>query len=241
MNHAEPSEPISDTFLDRLVDGELSPAELRGAIQSLDSEPDGWKRCALAFLEAQAWRESFRAIPVSGATVVKVGISTEPIPAPRRSQPWRMAMAAGLAGIAFLLGWTLHPDRSSGRDGMTAPTIARSTNPTPEGGSSVGSIPSSTEVPDVSPAPSAGPDSLVAAGPEASPPPGPIPTGPSAGERWAYTPPAPITEHQQALLEQQGYQVDRRRRFVPARLKDGRRVAVPVDQVQVRYVGLETL
>lgn len=240
MNHAEPFEPISDALLDRLVDGELSPAELRGAIHSLDSEPDGWKRCALAFLEAQAWRESFRAMPISDATATKVPISTEPVASRRRSQPWRLAMAAGLAGIAFLLGWTLHPDRSPERGGTTAPRIARSTNPTPEGGSSVGNSPSA-EVPDVSAAPTAGPDPLVAAGPEAGPPPGPIPTGPAEGERWTYTPPAPITEHQQALLEQQGYQVDRRRRFVPARLKDGRRVAVPVDQVQVRYVGLETL
>ncbi len=66
-------------------------------------------------------------------------------------------------------------------------------------------------------------------------------TVPDVPERWVYAPSGPLTEHLQALLEQQGYQVDRRRRFVPARLRDGRRVAVPVDQVQVRYIGLETL
>jgi len=39
---------------DRLVDGELSPDEYRALLAALDDEPGGWKRCALAFLEAQA-------------------------------------------------------------------------------------------------------------------------------------------------------------------------------------------
>lgn len=40
---------------DRLVDGELTPEEYRELITSLDHTPDGWKRCALAFLEAQSF------------------------------------------------------------------------------------------------------------------------------------------------------------------------------------------
>ena len=42
--------------LDRLVDGELSQAERRALLAALDDEPGGWRRCALAFLEAQSWR-----------------------------------------------------------------------------------------------------------------------------------------------------------------------------------------
>ncbi len=61
MTDPDPMTPMTDAFLDRIVDGELSPGELREAIERLESEPDGWKRCALAFLEAQCWRESFRA------------------------------------------------------------------------------------------------------------------------------------------------------------------------------------
>jgi hypothetical protein len=53
--------------------------------------------------------------------------------------------------------------------------------------------------------------------------------------------PMRITEHQLALLEQQGYQVDRHRRLVTATLVDGRRVTVPVDHIQVRYTGTEPL
>lgn len=41
--------------LDRLVDGELTPDEYRALLQTIEMHPDGWRRCALAFLEAQAW------------------------------------------------------------------------------------------------------------------------------------------------------------------------------------------
>jgi hypothetical protein len=50
--------PIDDSVFDRLVDGELSPGERRQLLDSLDNQPDGWRRCALSFLEAQSWRES---------------------------------------------------------------------------------------------------------------------------------------------------------------------------------------
>ncbi len=42
--------------LDRLVDGELSQSERRELLAALDDEPGSWRRCALAFLEAQSWR-----------------------------------------------------------------------------------------------------------------------------------------------------------------------------------------
>lgn len=40
--------------LDSLVDGELTPQRYRELLTRLDAEPDGWRRCALAFLESQA-------------------------------------------------------------------------------------------------------------------------------------------------------------------------------------------
>ena len=39
------------------------------------------------------------------------------------------------------------------------------------------------------------------------------------------------------VLQQHGYQVDQRRRLISATLADGRRVTVPIDQVQIRYTG----
>ena len=40
--------------IDKLIDGELSRDEERGLLSSLEGQPDGWRRCALAFLEARA-------------------------------------------------------------------------------------------------------------------------------------------------------------------------------------------
>ena len=47
---------INNELLDRLVDGELSEAAYRQTLDRLDETPDGWRRCAMSFLEQQAWR-----------------------------------------------------------------------------------------------------------------------------------------------------------------------------------------
>ena len=46
-------------LLDRLVDGNLSVAEQRRLISSLETRPDGWRKCAMAFLEAHTWKAEF--------------------------------------------------------------------------------------------------------------------------------------------------------------------------------------
>lgn len=52
------NQPLNeDILLDRLVDGELSVDKRRQLLESFDKRPEGWRRCALAFLEAQSWRE----------------------------------------------------------------------------------------------------------------------------------------------------------------------------------------
>jgi len=49
---------IDSRELDRLVDGELTTDEYRNLLVSLDDQPNGWRQCALAFLEAQAWKQA---------------------------------------------------------------------------------------------------------------------------------------------------------------------------------------
>jgi hypothetical protein len=56
-----------DIVFDRLVDGELSSTERRSLLESLDSQPQGWRRCALAFLEAQSWRNDLRSVATDSA------------------------------------------------------------------------------------------------------------------------------------------------------------------------------
>lgn len=60
--NSQPSyDETSDVIWQRLVDGELSEVEYRTLLLSLDDEPGGWQRCALAFLESQALAQDLAA------------------------------------------------------------------------------------------------------------------------------------------------------------------------------------
>jgi hypothetical protein len=97
------------------------------------------------------------------------------------------------------------------------------------------------ESPSFAAAPSIQTVGQVRIGSEEGAPAVPIVGGSGVDEQWLNNQPPTITEHQMALLEQQGYQVDRRRRLVTATLRDGRRVAVPVDRFDVRFTGTDPL
>jgi anti-sigma factor RsiW len=94
-----------DVLLDRLVDGELSGDERRRLLASLEDRPDGWRRCALAFLEAQSWRGEMRQMVREEATPT----ATLPLDRDRprtsssRAGAW-LASAAALL-VAFGVGW----------------------------------------------------------------------------------------------------------------------------------------
>jgi hypothetical protein len=111
-----------DVLFDRLVDGELSADERRRLIASLDDRADGWRRCALAFLEAQSWGGAMRQMvrpqensqhTVSQQTVQPVEGASAATPAPmgRRRQASRagalLATAAAVL-VAFVLGWRMN-------------------------------------------------------------------------------------------------------------------------------------
>ena len=53
-----PLPSIDRQSLDLLVDGELPEPERRELLLSLDQVPGGWRSCALAFLEAQCWKQT---------------------------------------------------------------------------------------------------------------------------------------------------------------------------------------
>ncbi len=101
-----------DVAFDRLVDGELSAAERRALLETLDTTPDGWRRCAIAFLEAQTWGGDFRELvrkpdgsqPASNTPAMRqVAKRRRPM---RKAMGWA-AMAASLL-VAFSLGVAEH-------------------------------------------------------------------------------------------------------------------------------------
>src|SRR5437762_5178245 len=101
--------PLEDRLIDRLVDGELPNVERRQLLLQLESEPDGWRRCALAFLEAQTWREAFGPLAATAqAKPPAAATSRAPM-----AKPWRaVARWASLAVCvmaAFAVGWALKP------------------------------------------------------------------------------------------------------------------------------------
>lgn len=105
-----------DVLFDRLVDGELSAEEKRRLLASLDDRTDGWRRCALAFLQSQAWGSSMRSlIAAPDADAIPPASTDQPdslkfdiVRTVSRPRQWKhaaswLAMAAGLM-IAFGLG-----------------------------------------------------------------------------------------------------------------------------------------
>lgn len=109
MNH---NDSLHDgAQFDRLVDGELTGDQRRLLLESLDARPDGWRRCALAFLEAQSWREELGQVaraahPLDDLSEKSTVVSSTASQA--KTNRWvaaqLLAIAAGLL-IAFGLGW----------------------------------------------------------------------------------------------------------------------------------------
>jgi hypothetical protein len=111
-----------DRLIDRLVDGELTEGERQLLLARLDADPsrDGWRRCALAFLEAQVWCEAFGPAARAAAPID----AAQP---PRGRFRWaaRLAMAAGVLG-AFTLGWL-----ARGESTPETPVAVAPVQPTP--------------------------------------------------------------------------------------------------------------
>jgi hypothetical protein len=101
MNNGSEHE-LNDRLLERLVDGELSGAEYRTLLTELDQYPDGWRRCAMAFLEDQAWGREVRSARRQ---------LDEPVVRPRvppSLKTWKLGGMLTLASAAsFLLAYLL--------------------------------------------------------------------------------------------------------------------------------------
>jgi hypothetical protein len=238
MKPSEHDLPKTDRkLLDILVDGELTEVERRDLLRRLDRTPDGWRACALAFLEAQCFRESFGKIDVQPVSPSKVLV-------PRGVQRIRWAGRVGtLVAMAasFLtavgLGWWAGGLQRSGGPTRLAPNSAADLLASSQG----------TPVP--SPSPSADPQSVA--------PPRPEPMMTLALPGWGEGGPIqlPVVERDQAdpsflypdshafpaqlreALRRAGYRVRQSHDLVPVPVQDGRHAILPVDQLDIHYVG----
>jgi hypothetical protein len=101
-------EPSHSRMIDRLVAGSLPEADRRTLLIQLETEPDRWRQCALAFLEAQAWREAFAPLIASAATTLaQPNLTTAKSAAKPSRIAVRWAAIAACLVAAFALGRTL--------------------------------------------------------------------------------------------------------------------------------------
>ena len=101
MNKRETPNQDLQRLIDRLVDGEMLPADQHALLLRLDQEPNGWRQCALTFLESQAWNQSLRPLrkrTTDSPTLVVPNLTH------KTWLPWKqLAMAASIL-LAFALG-----------------------------------------------------------------------------------------------------------------------------------------
>jgi hypothetical protein len=257
MSKPTPDVPL-ENLIDQIVDGVLSPAELGVALARFDQAPDGWKRCALGFLETQCWREAVRnsAPPTlalnEGASRATPALA---LPTKRRVHAWQRGVAAAaIIAATFALGWMSHtsgPSELSERARPAPPNSLIAQGPDDKTFEAVNSANGDRGVPadfadrfatDQDQPGSTGGDVIrtvgrVQLGPEGASTSVPILAGPGIDGDWLKSQPPPISEYDQVVLQRHGYQVDQRRRLLVTTLADGRRVAVPIDHVEIRYTG----
>jgi len=227
-----------DSRFDRLVDGELSEKERRDLLANLDNEPGGWRRCALAFLESQCWKDSFHGMNKGNSSQSSPRVS----PVLRTRSHWlvhlRTAMTlAACIMAALLIGSFLPrgrtPTSPSGNQVATLDTGRPATSSAVQRGG--GAMPARhEESPDgwrmVTLTPSNGEG-------EASALRLPAVERQSIDDAWLQNVPSAIPDEVLQALSRTGHQVQQRRELIPVPMKDGRRLLVPVDQVDVNYVG----
>jgi hypothetical protein len=222
-----------DARFDRLVDGELSADEYKSLIAGLDDEPGGWRRCALAFLEAQALGGELTAIRHSGQLAEQPAMPVT-LAARKAVEPARWKLLMGMSAsflVAFILGvtlpslWRLGGETVvAGPDVPVGPTDLEPATSLPDG--IMRSIGSAQLVLD-------GPGGTLSAAGQV-----PLFEGPfDATSRW-------LSEQEPALptelvneLKRRGHRVERQEQYVPVSLEDGREGMIPVESYQITPVS----
>jgi hypothetical protein len=237
-----------------------------------ERDPEGWRRCALAFLEAQSWSQELAGLDPDSLLAIGRPASASPSKLPHdetepNSQPgpesgagrqlagrgaprwrvvgWPLAMAASFL-VSFALGLWARGGwlNSSSDDSQPAPAnmIAKQ-----ELIDRLRQDALTQEAPgrDAAPAPSipsrgaAGQVRLVVDGPNGMSDEIELPVveGSAADADFLQSPPAALPLEVQRVLERMGARVEQQRELVPLRMRDGRRLIVPVDKVEVHPVG----
>ncbi|WP_437193586.1 hypothetical protein [Planctomicrobium sp. SH527] len=245
--------------LQKCADGELSDAERAALLANLHHAEsiDHWRTLALTFVENQVFAKAFET-PLAANPPEELPPRPLPPVMKRQLQPWVSVAASLLVGALMGVGGHFWLRDSSDAGSQLAETrFDASKSPlNSEAGFSPSSVASVVHPPENSIAsPKAGqfspPVRLASDGNMPSPvmnvKVGAGHSGDQAltvpvysPEQWHSVPNAGnltnIPEDVQRMLESEGYQLERKRYWYRARLKDGREVMVPAEKVIVRPV-----
>ena len=234
--------------LGRLVDGELTGDAYRAFLGSLDEAPQGWRRCALAFLEEQALRRELGQELAEPVVAPAAAVETS-----HQSRfPW-LALAAAVL-VAFALGVVLRGGWQTGPAADPLDQIAAlpetetppQTDPTPQLAES--NPPAAQELVQEpvqeQAAPSAADDDpaltvVVGEGEREQSFRLPVSEVDQLEEDWYDQQQWAFTSQAQQDLAAQGYQGSSRQSFVPIDLGDGRQMILPVEEVMIQPVAYQ--
>jgi hypothetical protein len=239
---------IDERKFDQLVDGELTDDQRRDLLASLDDMPGGWRRCALAFLEAQAWTDEFGELLGERTSEPPAAASTRGSWKPRRWGAF-FAVAASVL-VAFALGAVLR-DAFTDRDLTVGPDQRGMVASLPSEVGPAARVENQGEaarpgVVEGAPRGSGGWHTVTLAvdqGPEQEPELVQIPVRQwdDVDDPWPEGLAPAVPPQLLEGLKRAGVRFRQDRRLVPIRLEDGRQLVLPVDQVEVGYDGLPVI
>lgn len=232
-----------DTQLDRLVDGELSPIEYRELLEALESEPDGWRRTAMTFLQAQAFGQDLATLRHEIDVPASIdSASITPSARDHGTAPLALAIAASFL-VAFGLGawWrsnSIHSDNPPVSSVATGISNGGSGNPSSRTGTEL--TRDVTPARDELPRQSVPPEQLTLlvdrGDGQSDRVDMPVYDKDDAYARWLAEQPLMPLEVERDL-RRAGFRIERQRQWAPVRLGDGRRAVFPVDELQITPVS----
>jgi hypothetical protein len=241
-----------ETF-DRLVDGELSATEERALLIALDARPDGWRRCALAFLESRNWQNELGALaggdcpringmPEGSKDLNPVSLVERHIAVKQHVQPGQVLAVAATVAIAFLLGIAAHWQWTSSGAGARDRLAAETSKDVPADeriAANDGDRQGVTNGMDYRPASTVTMSLLNGHGNVDRQIEIPVVEADRLDPHWLQTTPSAIPDQFVEALRRSGHTVEEQRLYVPIVLDDGRRAIVALDQARVKYQGVQ--
>ena len=228
-----------DQLFDLLVDGQLDEPRRRELLSGLDEKPGGWRRCAMAFLEAQSWREAMDALAGAPTRADSPTVAQAAPRIKRRRHDYITTLLGMAASFLLAIGATSWMYQIAGGPGGSGPTIADSTgNPFAQGNKAV-----PTRAIDARSIADPGKDfhlvGLTSKGPNGQDTTVGLPAvnRNRLDEKWLNELPSAIPQQAIESLANSGHKVQGSRQLIPFKLKDGRRMVVPVDQLDVHLAS----